>query len=145
MSAIPKVRFLDRSTPPHIVTLVLIAGLGAMNMSAFLPSLPAMAAFFGTMAVEDHVFTAVLLRTSDAPSELVDEEIAAALRADPTHERAHYAQYQLAMAEVNPFRHPGRAGGVEGGCTGVLIEVGEIMVLVGDGEQRFVFSRDRQV
>ncbi|MXQ08812.1 Bcr/CflA family efflux MFS transporter [Alphaproteobacteria bacterium GH1-50] len=48
MSAIPKVRFLDRSTPPHIVTLVLIAGLGAMNMSAFLPSLPAMTRFFET-------------------------------------------------------------------------------------------------
>ena len=44
----PEVRFLDRTTPPHIVTLVLIAGLGAMNMSAFLPSLPAMTAHFAT-------------------------------------------------------------------------------------------------
>ena len=44
----PKVRFLDRTTPPHIITLVLIAGLGAMNMSAFLPSLPAMTEHFQT-------------------------------------------------------------------------------------------------
>ncbi|PRY25058.1 DHA1 family bicyclomycin/chloramphenicol resistance-like MFS transporter [Aliiruegeria haliotis] len=40
--------FLDRSTPPHIVTLVLLAGLSAMNMSVFLPSLPAMTEHFGT-------------------------------------------------------------------------------------------------
>lgn len=38
----PSVRFLDRTTPPHVITLVLIAGLGAMSMSAFLPSLPNM-------------------------------------------------------------------------------------------------------
>ncbi len=48
MTARPTVRFLDRTTPPHIMTLVLMAGVGAMNMSAFLPSLPAMAAHFGT-------------------------------------------------------------------------------------------------
>lgn len=48
MTSRPTVRFLDRTTPPHIVTLVLMAGVGAMNMSAFLPSLPAMAAHFGT-------------------------------------------------------------------------------------------------
>lgn len=38
-------RFLKRDTPPHIVTLVLIAGIGALNMNIFLPSLPAMATF----------------------------------------------------------------------------------------------------
>ncbi len=48
MTSRPTVRFLDRSTPPHIMTLVLMAGVGAMNMSAFLPSLPAMADHFGT-------------------------------------------------------------------------------------------------
>jgi DHA1 family bicyclomycin/chloramphenicol resistance-like MFS transporter len=48
MSVLPPVRILDRSTPPHIVTLVLLAGLSAMNMSIFLPSLPAMTAFFAT-------------------------------------------------------------------------------------------------
>lgn len=44
----PVVRFFDRSTPPHIVTLVLMAGIAAMNMSAFLPSLPAMTEYFDT-------------------------------------------------------------------------------------------------
>lgn len=48
MTAKPKVRFLDRTTPPHILTLVLMAGIGAMNMSAFLPSLPGMTEYFGT-------------------------------------------------------------------------------------------------
>jgi len=41
------IRFLDRSTPPHLVTLVLIAGLSALTMNIFLPSLPGMAAWFG--------------------------------------------------------------------------------------------------
>jgi len=48
MSTAPLVRFLDRATPPHILTLVLIAGIGAMNMSVFLPSLPAMTTHFDT-------------------------------------------------------------------------------------------------
>jgi DHA1 family bicyclomycin/chloramphenicol resistance-like MFS transporter len=48
MSSPTAVRFLDRTTPPHIMTLVLLAGIGAMNMSAFLPSLPAMSAYFDT-------------------------------------------------------------------------------------------------
>ena len=48
MTARASARFLDRTTPPHIMTLVLLAGLGAMNMSAFLPSLPTMSEFFGT-------------------------------------------------------------------------------------------------
>jgi len=42
------VRLFDRTTPPHILTLVLLAGLGAMTMSAFLPSLPRMAEYFST-------------------------------------------------------------------------------------------------
>ncbi len=41
-------RFLDRQTPPHILTLVLCAGLGALSLNVFLPSLSAMAAHFGT-------------------------------------------------------------------------------------------------
>lgn len=48
MTKRPDVRFLDRTTPPHVLTLVLMAGLGAMNMSAFLPSLPHMTEYFGT-------------------------------------------------------------------------------------------------
>lgn len=42
MTDLPEARFLDRTTPPHVMTLVLIAGLGAMSMSTFLPSLPKM-------------------------------------------------------------------------------------------------------
>lgn len=48
MSPRPTVRFLDRTTPPHIMTLVLLAGIGALSMNVFLPSLPAMAAHFDT-------------------------------------------------------------------------------------------------
>ena len=41
------VRFLDRTTPPHIATLILIAGLAALSLNIFLPSLPSMATHFG--------------------------------------------------------------------------------------------------
>lgn len=41
-----KVRFLDRATPPHIFTLILIAGASALSMNVFLPSLPKMAEYF---------------------------------------------------------------------------------------------------
>lgn len=41
------VRFLDRTTPPHIATLILVAGLAALSLNIFLPSLNAMAAHFG--------------------------------------------------------------------------------------------------
>ena len=48
MTERPIVRFLDRTTPPHVFTLVLMAGLGALNMSALLPSLPHMTTYFET-------------------------------------------------------------------------------------------------
>ncbi|SHH29083.1 multidrug effflux MFS transporter [Marivita hallyeonensis] len=48
MSYASKVRFLDRTTPPHIVTLILLAGLSALVMNIFLPSLPNMTAHFET-------------------------------------------------------------------------------------------------
>ena len=48
MSPKPAVRFLDRRTPPHIVTLVLLAGLSALSLNVFLPSLPNMTAYFQT-------------------------------------------------------------------------------------------------
>ncbi|MCX8999825.1 multidrug effflux MFS transporter [Rhizobiaceae bacterium BDR2-2] len=44
----PPSRFLDRNTPPHIVTLVLIAGIAALSQTIFLPALPEMAAYFAT-------------------------------------------------------------------------------------------------
>jgi DHA1 family bicyclomycin/chloramphenicol resistance-like MFS transporter len=39
-------RFLDRKSPPHLVTLVALAGLSTLAMNIFLPSLPGMAAWF---------------------------------------------------------------------------------------------------
>lgn len=48
MSVKPTVQFLDRSTPPHVSTLVILAGLSAASMNLFLPSLPAMAAHYNT-------------------------------------------------------------------------------------------------
>jgi len=48
MADIPNSRFLDRTTPPKLVTLVLIAGLAALTLAIFVPSLPKMAEYFGT-------------------------------------------------------------------------------------------------
>ena len=42
----PAIRFLDRRTPPHILTLVLVAGVPALSLNIFLPSLPSMARHF---------------------------------------------------------------------------------------------------
>ncbi|MEO5613467.1 MAG: multidrug effflux MFS transporter [Cypionkella sp.] len=42
----PKAIFLNRRTPPKILTLTLLAGLSALTMNIFLPSLPGMAAYF---------------------------------------------------------------------------------------------------
>ena len=41
-------RFLDRTTPPHLFTLVAVTSVSALSMSVFLPSLPAMTRFFGS-------------------------------------------------------------------------------------------------
>lgn len=38
--------FLNRHTPPKVITLVLLAGLSALTMNIFLPSLPGMAKWF---------------------------------------------------------------------------------------------------
>ena len=40
--------YLNNSTPPHILTLVLLAGMAALSMNIFLPSLPGMTAYFNT-------------------------------------------------------------------------------------------------
>lgn len=39
-------RFLDRTTPPHLATLILVAGVSALSMNIFLPSLPNMTEYF---------------------------------------------------------------------------------------------------
>lgn len=41
-----KTVFLNRKTPPHIATLVVIAGLSALNMNLILPSLPGIATYY---------------------------------------------------------------------------------------------------
>lgn len=48
MSSKPAVRLLDRTTPPHISTLILLSGLAALSMNSFLPSLPGMTEYFQT-------------------------------------------------------------------------------------------------
>ena len=48
MAHIPGSRFLDRRSAPHILTLILLAGLSALAMNIFLPSLPGMTAYFDT-------------------------------------------------------------------------------------------------
>ena len=48
MNTPAQIRFFDNRTPPHISTLILLAGISALNMSIFLPSLTRMAEFFQT-------------------------------------------------------------------------------------------------
>jgi len=48
MTTRPIVRFLDRTTPPHIFTLIVLTGLGALTLNIFLPSLPQMTDYFDT-------------------------------------------------------------------------------------------------
>ncbi|WP_371226506.1 multidrug effflux MFS transporter [Roseovarius sp. 2305UL8-3] len=48
MTSHPDIRLLDRHTPPHIVTLILLAGLSTLALNIFLPSLPGMTAYFET-------------------------------------------------------------------------------------------------
>ena len=43
-----QVRFLDATTPPHVMTLVAQASIAALAMNVFLPSLPRMTEYFGT-------------------------------------------------------------------------------------------------
>jgi DHA1 family bicyclomycin/chloramphenicol resistance-like MFS transporter len=47
MKIVQPSRYLDRTTHPHITTLVLIAGIAALSLNVFLPSLPSMAKAFG--------------------------------------------------------------------------------------------------
>ncbi|SMY08534.1 multidrug effflux MFS transporter [Flavimaricola marinus] len=73
MSTISKSRFLDRTTAPHILTLILLAGLPALNMTIFLPSLNHMAEEFGTnygviqLAVSGYLATTAILQLVVGP------------------------------------------------------------------------------
>jgi DHA1 family bicyclomycin/chloramphenicol resistance-like MFS transporter len=65
MTAAPAPRFLDRTTPPHIATLILVAGVGALSTSIFLPSLAHMAEHFDTSyAVMQFAVSGYLLTTA---------------------------------------------------------------------------------
>lgn len=67
MTALPPSRYLDRKSPPHITTLVLIAGAGAIPMNMFLASLPEMARFYDQpYAIMQLTLTAYLALTSIA-------------------------------------------------------------------------------
>lgn len=48
MADLTEPRFLSRTSPPHILTLVMLAGLSALAMNVFLPSLPKMTTYFQT-------------------------------------------------------------------------------------------------
>jgi DHA1 family bicyclomycin/chloramphenicol resistance-like MFS transporter len=73
MSTTRAVRFLDRTTPPHIVTLIMLAGVSALNMSIFLPSLSGMAVHFEVdyavmqLAVSGYLATTAVLQLVIGP------------------------------------------------------------------------------
>ncbi|GHA54641.1 Bcr/CflA family drug resistance efflux transporter [Amylibacter ulvae] len=48
MKHLPPPTFLNKETPPHILTLVAIAGVAAIPLNIFLATLPAMAEYFDT-------------------------------------------------------------------------------------------------
>lgn len=73
MTTKPTVRFLDRRTAPHLVTLILLAGIAALNMSIFLPSLNGMTVYFGTeyavmqLAVSGYLAATAVLQIAIGP------------------------------------------------------------------------------
>ncbi len=59
-------RFLDRSTPPHILTLILVTGISALTMNIFMPSLPSMARWFNVSYETMQLSVALYLGVSAA-------------------------------------------------------------------------------
>ena len=65
MSSLPAPRYFDRRTPPHVTTLVFMAGTGAMAMNIFLASLPEMARYYDrSYPVMQIALTGFLMLTS---------------------------------------------------------------------------------
>ncbi|MDE2790789.1 MAG: multidrug effflux MFS transporter [Paracoccaceae bacterium] len=66
-------RFLDRDTPPHLSTLVLVAAVSSVSMNIFLASLPAMAAYFDTTpaimqySISGYVFLSGVMQLAIGP------------------------------------------------------------------------------
>ncbi len=48
MTDYPVPKFLKSDSPPHISTLIILAGIGALSMNVFLPSLKVMSQYFDT-------------------------------------------------------------------------------------------------
>jgi DHA1 family bicyclomycin/chloramphenicol resistance-like MFS transporter len=67
-------KFLDRATPPHIVTLVLATASGALAMNIFLPSLPGIAKHFNAeygvvqLAVSLYLVATAILQLGIGPA-----------------------------------------------------------------------------
>ena len=67
------VRFLDRTTPAHIATLVCLTAVSSMNMNVFLPSLPGMADYFDApyavlqLSVSAYLFVSAFLQIIAGP------------------------------------------------------------------------------
>ena len=65
--------YFNRKTPPHISTLILLAGLSAMVMNIFLPSLPGMTAYFNSdygvmqLSVAGYLAASAILQTLIGP------------------------------------------------------------------------------
>ena len=65
--------YFSRKTPPHISTLILLAGLSAMVMNIFLPSLPGMTVYFDTdysvmqLSVATYLAASAVLQTLIGP------------------------------------------------------------------------------
>ena len=60
------VRFLDHRSPPHVLTLVVLAGMSTLAMNIFLPSLPDMARHFGVTYAVMQLSVSVYLAGSAA-------------------------------------------------------------------------------
>ena len=60
----PNDRITAEKSPPSLLTLVCIAGLGAVSMNMFLPSLPSMAKYFSAPAAVMQLTVSVYLAAS---------------------------------------------------------------------------------
>ncbi len=73
MSNLSSVRFFDRTTPPHLITLIALTSLAALSLTLLLPSLADMAEDFGTdyrlmqLAVTGYLFMNGLLHVVIGP------------------------------------------------------------------------------
>ncbi|MGE4612516.1 MAG: multidrug effflux MFS transporter [Paracoccaceae bacterium] len=65
--------WLSRTTPPHIITLVMLASIPALSMNIFLPSLPGMAVYFDVeygvmqLAISAYLGTTAILQLVIGP------------------------------------------------------------------------------